>query len=47
MVLHQVRETLVRQVIDRGESQVKSLSLNSVDPSSHTPGRKASRTSAS
>ncbi len=32
MVLHQVRETLVRQVIDRGESQVKSLSLNAVDP---------------
>jgi class 3 adenylate cyclase len=32
MVLHQVRQTLVRQVIDRGEAQVKSLSLNSVDP---------------
>ncbi len=32
MVLNQVRQTLVRQVIDRGEAQVKSLTFNCVDP---------------
>lgn len=32
LVLHQVRATLVRQVLDRGAAQVKSLALNSVDP---------------
>jgi adenylate cyclase len=32
LVLYQMRETLVHQIIDRGESQARSLALNSVEP---------------
>jgi class 3 adenylate cyclase len=32
LVLDQTRQTLIQQVIDRGESQVRSLALNSEDP---------------
>lgn len=32
LVLYQMRETLVHQIIDRGESQARSLSLNCVSP---------------
>jgi adenylate cyclase len=32
LVLYQMRETLMHQIIDRGESQARSLALNSVEP---------------
>jgi len=32
LVLDQMRQTLIQQVIDRGEAQARSLALNSVDP---------------
>ncbi len=32
LILDQMRETLIRQVIERGESEARSLALNSVDP---------------
>src|SRR5581483_5788308 len=32
LVLDQMRQTLIQQVIDRGEAQARSLSLNSLNP---------------
>ncbi len=32
LILYQMRQTLIQQIIDRGEAQARSLSLNSVDP---------------
>src|SRR6185369_13915950 len=32
LVLDQMRQTLIQQVIERGEAQARSLALNSVDP---------------
>ena len=32
LVLDQMRQTLIQQVLDRGEAQVRGLALNSEDP---------------